>query len=119
MGSRTSGSPGGLGWQSTPCRSGASALSRRGLAGWGIASGRVGRASSPSAVVVEVKAIACELPAIRAVPLGRWSLAELRDEVIPTGLIDQVSVSTLWRWLNEAALRPWRHRSWIFPRDLA
>jgi len=51
------------------------------------------------------------------VPLGRWSLAELHEEVITTGLIDQVSVSTLWRWLAEDALKPWRHRSWIFPRD--
>jgi len=67
--------------------------------------------------VIEVKAIACELPATRALPLGRWSLAELRQEVITTGLIDQVSVSTLWRWLDEDALKPWRHRSWIFPRD--
>jgi transposase len=90
-----------------------------GLAGWGIASGRAGRAASPSAVVVEVKAIACELPATRAVPLSRWSLAELREEVITTGLIDQISVSTLWRWLHEDAIRPWRHRSWIFPRDPA
>jgi hypothetical protein len=68
-------------------------------------------------VVVEVKAIACELPAVRGVPLGRWSLAELRDEVITTGLVSDVSVSTLWRWLNQDAIRPWRHRSWIFPRD--
>jgi hypothetical protein len=94
-------------------------LSKKALQGWGIASGRAGRAASPSAVVVEVKAIACELPATRAVPLGRWSLAELREEVITIGLVDQVSVSTLWRWLAEDALKPWRHRSWIFPRDPA
>ena len=31
-------------------------------------SGQAGHAISPSAVVVEVKAIACELPAVRAVP---------------------------------------------------
>ena len=68
-------------------------------------------------MVVEVKAIACELPATRAVPLSRWSLAELREEVITTGLVSDVSVSTLWRWLDEDALKPWRHRSWIFPRD--
>jgi hypothetical protein len=66
---------------------------------------------------VEVRAIACELPATRAVPLSRWSLAELREEVITTGLVSDVSVSTLWRWLDEDALKPWRHRSWIFPRD--
>jgi len=23
----------------------------------------------------------------------------------------------LWCWLSADALRPWRHRSWIFPRD--
>jgi hypothetical protein len=43
-------------------------------------------------VVVEVKAIACELPAARAVPLSRWSLAELREEVITSGLVSDVSV---------------------------
>jgi len=90
-----------------------------GLSGLGDRKRPGGRAGSPSAVVIEVKAIACELPATRAVPLGRWSLAELRDEVITTGLIDQVSVSTIWRWLNEDALKPWRHRSCIFPRDPA
>jgi hypothetical protein len=30
-----------------------------------------------------------------------------------------VSVSTIWRWRNEDALKPWRHRSWSFPRDPA
>ena len=30
-----------------------------------------------------------------------------------------MSTTTLWRWLEEDALKPWRHRSWIFPRDPA
>ena len=34
-----------------------------------------------------------------------------------SGLVASVSGSTLWRWLHEDALRPWYHRSWIFPRD--
>lgn len=29
----------------------------------------------------------------------------------------QVSEATIWRWLSEDAIRPWAHRSWIFPRD--
>ena len=29
----------------------------------------------------------------------------------------KVSGMTLWRWLNEDAIKPWRYRSWIFPRD--
>ena len=56
--------------------------------------------------MIEVKVIACELLAVRAVPLGRWSLAELREEVLAAGLVDDISVSTIWRWLAEDALRP-------------
>jgi len=79
---------------------------------------RPGRPRVFAAVVVaEVKAIACELPAIRGVPLGRWSLAELRAEVIASGLVAEVSTATVRRWLDEDAIKPWRHRSWVFPRD--
>ncbi len=68
-------------------------------------------------MVVEVKALACEWPARHAVPLARWSLAELRREVVAHGVVAQISGATLWRWLSQDALRPWRHRSWVFPRD--
>ena|GEM_PF-2289180 len=69
-----------------------------------------------AAVVTACKAIACELPATRGVPLGRWSLAELRTQVLATGLVDDVSTTTLWRWLAEDPIKPWQHRSWSFPR---
>jgi len=70
-----------------------------------------------AAVVAEVKAIACELPATHNVPVSRWSLAELRAEVIASGLAAEVSTATVRRWLCQDAIRPWQHRSWIFPRD--
>jgi hypothetical protein len=79
--------------------------------------GAGGQPAFPPSVVVEVKALACELPARRGVPLARWSLAELRRAVVAHGLVAQISGATLWRWLSQDALRPWRHRSWIFPRD--
>jgi hypothetical protein len=66
---------------------------------------------------VQVKALACELPATHHVPLSRWSLDELRQEVCRAGLVAQISGTTLWRWLHEEAIRPWQHRCWIFPRD--
>jgi len=28
-----------------------------------------------------------------------------------------VSGATVWRWLSQDAIKPWQHRSWIFPRD--
>jgi transposase len=70
-----------------------------------------------AAVVAYAKAVACELPRTRGVPLARWSLAELRDELLASGLVSQVSTTTLWRWLAEDPIKPWQHHSWIFPRD--
>lgn len=42
---------------------------------------------------------------------------ELRAEVLRGGLVAEVSDATIWRWLSTDAIRPWAHRSWIFPRD--
>jgi hypothetical protein len=66
---------------------------------------------------VAVKALACELPYEYELPLSRWSLPEIRREVIDRGLVASIGETTLWRWLTEDAIRPWSHRSWIFPRD--
>lgn len=71
----------------------------------------------PPAVVIEVKALACELPYKIGIPLSRFSIAELKREVIDRGIVASVSGMTLWRWLDQDAIKPWRHRSWIFPRD--
>jgi len=65
----------------------------------------------------QVKALACELPATRGVPLSRWSATELADEAAQAGIVDDISASTVAGWLAADAIKPWRHRSWIFPRD--
>ena len=65
----------------------------------------------------EVKALACELPAESDVPLARWSYTELAAEAVIRGVVETISPSTVGRWLRADAIRPWRHRSWIFPRD--
>src|SRR5881392_951525 len=71
----------------------------------------------PPELVVRVKAIACEFPAHVGEPLSRWSVAELGSHVRACGLTASLSDTTIWRWLNEDAIRPWQHRCWIFPRD--
>ena len=63
--------------------------------------------------------MACELPSRLGLPLSRFSLAEIRREVLAEGIVAEISGATLWRWLSRDALRPWRFRSWIFPRDPA
>jgi hypothetical protein len=49
--------------------------------------------------------------------LSRLSIEEIRQRVISQGLVAEISGATLWRWLSRVALCPWKHRSWIFPRD--
>jgi hypothetical protein len=65
----------------------------------------------------QVKAIACELPAERGIPLSRFSHADLAAEAVDAGVVEDISASTVRRWLGRDAIRPWRYRSWIFPRD--
>src|SRR5207249_8984552 len=68
-------------------------------------------------LVVQVKAMACEFPSRFGVPLSRWSVTELGSQIRACGLTASLSDTTIWRWLNEDAIRPWQHRCWIFPRD--
>jgi DDE superfamily endonuclease len=68
-------------------------------------------------VVVQIKALACELPATYGLPLSRFSVTDLAHHARQSGFVATISDSTIWRWLNEDAIRPWQHRCWIFPRD--
>jgi transposase len=88
-----------------------------GLAGLEDRPGRGRPRSFAPEVVSEVKAMACEPPVEREVPLSRWSSAELAAQAVTEGLVGSVSASTVRRWLHEDAIKPWQHRSWIFPRD--
>jgi hypothetical protein len=71
----------------------------------------------PPEVVVAVKALACELPSRLGVPLARLHVPDIAAEVVSRGITASISGTTIWRWLSDDAIRPWRVRSWIFPRD--
>lgn len=50
-------------------------------------------------------------------PLSRWSCAELARTLVDRAVVAGISAATVWRILANDAIRPWFHRSWIFPRD--
>jgi transposase len=68
-------------------------------------------------VVAEIRAMACELPADSDTPLAKWSCPHLAAEAVNRGIVGSVSASIVRRWLASDAIKPWQHRSWIFPRD--
>jgi hypothetical protein len=70
-----------------------------------------------SEVVAEVKALACEPPEDRSVPLSRWLSMELASQEATEGLVEAISSSTVRWWWQADAIKPWRYRSCIFPRD--
>lgn len=71
----------------------------------------------PPDVMVFIKALACEIPTEVGSPLSRWSTTDLARQAKQSGIVATLSGSTVWRWLNRDAIKPWQHRCWIFPRD--
>jgi len=99
--------------------SGGSGSFKNDCSAWRSVPGAGGQPDFPPQVVIEVKALACELPSVHGIPLSRFSMEELKREILARGLVATIGQSTLWRWLSQDAIRPWYHRSWIFPRDPA
>src|SRR5207248_6528229 len=108
-----------LGWTRAEksSQSGGSATSKRASPASMNVPGAVDARLSPPEVVVAVKALACELPSRLGVPLSRLHVPDIAAEVRSRGIVAEISGTTIWRWLSADAIRPWRRRSWIFPRD--
>jgi DDE superfamily endonuclease len=63
-----------------------------------------------------VKAVACEAVSQTKLPLSRLSTSDLAERAA-TALGRSISPSTVWRILDTDAIKPWRYKYWIFPRD--
>ena len=64
----------------------------------------------PPELIVEIKALACELPVTLGLSLSRLSVADVARHAECSGLVPPISDSTVWRSLNEDAIRPGRLR---------
>lgn len=63
-----------------------------------------------------VKAVACELVHETQLPLSRLSTADVSTRAADA-LGKPISPTTVWRILASDAIKPWRYRYWLFPRD--
>jgi len=63
-----------------------------------------------------VKAVACEAVSQTKLPLSRLSTSDLAERA-SAALGRSISPSTVWRILDTDAIKPWRYKYWIFPRD--
>jgi hypothetical protein len=84
---------------------------------WMTSRGADDRALFPPKSIVEIKALACELPIKLGLPFSRLSHATVACQAVLRGIVVSISVKTVWRYLHSDAIKPWMHRSWLFPRD--
>ncbi|MFF5482222.1 hypothetical protein ACFY5C_33595 [Streptomyces sp. NPDC012935] len=54
------------------------------------------------------------MPAESGTSLSRGSAAQLAREVAARATTGTTSACTVRRWLDQDAIKPWQHRSWIF-----
>jgi hypothetical protein len=60
--------------------------------------------------------VACEAVHQSGLPLSRLSSADIAGQA-RKALGKAISPSTVWRILAADAIKPWRYKYWIFPRD--
>ena len=65
--------------------------------------------------VAAIVAIACEDPAKFELPFSHWTPELLRIEVIKLGIVDDISVRQIGRFLKERDLKPHRIQYWLNP----
>jgi hypothetical protein len=78
-------------------------------------------AASPSFPPLDhtiIKALACERVAETGLPISRQSVDDVTSRA-QKALEKPVSRSTVWRVLDNDAIKPWQFKYWIFPRDPA
>ena len=74
------------------------------------------RADFPPLAQALVKAVACEAVQQSGLPLSRLSTTDSAAQA-SKALGKAISPSTVWRILAADAIKPWRYKYWIFPRD--
>lgn len=68
---------------------------------------------------VQIIAIVCETLHEHQLPLSRLSITDLHRIVVQQESLSSLSHASLGRILAQDALKPWRYRYWLFPRDPA
>lgn len=90
---------------------------RNRISDWKTSRGQVARGFFPPRLWAIIKSIACELPSRHDQPLSRWFIPDIKRVLEEEGRVESISLSTIWRILDQDALKPWRRHSWIWSRD--
>ena len=79
--------------------------------------GRVARRLFPPQQQHKLVALATRPPVEKKVPMTHWSMADLSHQASYQGIVETISRSTIWRLLDQAAIKPHRWHYWLNSPD--
>ena len=66
--------------------------------------------------IIDIIAIACESPDASGRPISHWTHEEIAQEAIARGVVKDISVHSVGRFLRACDLKPHQLRYWLQPR---
>lgn len=78
---------------------------------------RVGRRLFPPQQQHEIIALATQPPIQQDHPITHWSMSDLTRAVLENHIVGAIAPSTIWRLLDQAALKPHRWHYWLNSPD--
>lgn len=92
-------------------------MNERGWTAWAIDGVLVDRAVFPPQEQHKVVALATRPPVAQGVPVTHWSATDLARAAVHNQIIPSISRATVWRLLNQAAIKPHRWHYWLHSPD--
>ncbi len=101
----------------TPCCAGENVMSNKVSTACRIDPDRAGRRLFPPQQQHEIVALATQIPVQQGHPLTHWSISDLTRAVLENEIVGAIAPSTIWRLLDQAALKPHRWHYWLNSPD--
>jgi transposase len=103
--------------QSTPSYAGENAMNSKASTAYRTENGLAGRRLFPPQQQHSIVALATRPPQQQGHPITHWSMTDLTRAVIQEGLVDSICSTTIWRLLDQVAIKPHRWHYWLNSPD--
>jgi len=101
----------------TQCCAGESAMSNKVSTAYMTDHDRAGRRLFPPQQQHSIVALATQPPPQQGHPITHWSMTDLSRAVIQNGIVNSICPVTIWRLLDQAAIKPHRWHYWLNSPD--
>ena len=102
---------------SIPFCDGATGMNKRVSTVWTISRVPEGRRLFPPQQQHNIMALATQPPRQEGHPITQWSINDLTRAVVAKGLVESIGPATIWRLLDQAAIKPHRWHYWLNSPD--